>query len=125
MAKSAQAGGRLRVVLAEEIGFGPGKAALLEGIRETGSIAAAGRRIGMSYKRAWLLVSAMNEHFEGPLISAVKGGRAGGGARLTPLGEDVLGIYQEMQQRSDRAIAPLLRRLTRMTRQKPAPPPKP
>ena len=74
---------RLRVLLGCEIALGPGKADLLEGIRETGSIAAAGRRLGMSYKRAWMLLDTMNGCFSKPLVEAVKGGKSGGGASLT------------------------------------------
>ncbi len=92
---------RLRVMVSPDIPIGPGKADLLQGIRDTGSIAAAGRRMGMSYKRAWYLVEA------------VKGGRAGGGARLTPLGENVLDAFREMETLAGKAIAPALRRLRR------------
>lgn len=106
-------GSRLRVVVAPGIGFGPGKAALLESIKATGSISAAGRSIGMSYKRAWYLVETMNGHFGTPLVEATKGGRSGGGARLTPLGIEVLAAYREMQALTDKAIAPVLRRLRR------------
>src|SRR5690242_21937283 len=62
----------LRVVLDGAVAMGPGKVELLEGIAETGSIAAAGRRMGMSYKRAWLLVEEMNAMFTGPLVDAAK-----------------------------------------------------
>lgn len=106
-------GARLRVVVAPGVGFGPGKAALLQSIKETGSIAAAGRQIGMSYKRAWYLVEAMNGHFDQPLVEASKGGKTGGGAKLTQLGEDVLSAFREMQSATDKAIAPALRRLRR------------
>ena len=106
-------GSRLRIVLAPDVAIGPGKADLLQGIKETGSISAAGRRIDMSYKRAWYLVEAMNGHFGQPLVEATKGGRTGGGAKLTPLGEDVLAGYREMQVLSEQAIAPVLRRLRR------------
>lgn len=112
-------GPRLRVVIAPGVGIGPGKAALLEGIRETGSIAAAGRRIGMSYKRAWLLVGALNGHFEVPLIEASKGGKSGGGAVLTPLGDEVLDAYREMQRMAGAAIAPVVGRLSRRVRKTP------
>ena len=104
---------RLRVFLASNVAIGPGKADLLQGIKETGSIAAAGRRIGMSYKRAWYLVEAMNGHFNCPLVEASKGGRSGGGAKLTQLGEDVLSAFREMEALTDKAIAPVLRRLRR------------
>ncbi|MGH7156097.1 MAG: winged helix-turn-helix domain-containing protein, partial [Acetobacteraceae bacterium] len=64
----------LRVVLGGRVALGPGKAELLDGIAETGSIAAAGRRMGMSYKRAWLLVEEMNAMFADPLVNTAKGG---------------------------------------------------
>jgi molybdate transport system regulatory protein len=97
-------GPHLRIVLGREIAIGPGKADLLEGIRETGSIAAAGRRMGMSYKRAWYLVETMNGCFRMPVVAAAKGGQGGGGARLTPFGEKVLAAYRRMQAKTARAI---------------------
>lgn len=114
MKKSAPPlGARLRVVIAPGVGIGPGKAGLLAAIQDTGSISAAGRRLGMSYKRAWYLVETLNGHFGQPLVSTSKGGRTGGGARLTPLGEAVLEAFREMESATDRAIAPVLRRLRR------------
>lgn len=104
-------GPQLRVIVAPGVRIGPGKAALLQGIKETGSISAAGRAIGMSYKRAWYLVEAMNGHFDEPLVAASKGGRSGGGARLTPLGEEVLAAFHEMEALTHDAVAPVLRRL--------------
>jgi molybdate transport system regulatory protein len=95
----------LRVTLQRDVAIGPGKADLLEGIAATGSIAAAGRRMGMSYKRAWLLVDTMNRCFRSALVEAAKGGPAGGGARLTPLGAEVLATYRRMQARTWKAIA--------------------
>lgn len=74
--------------------MGPGKADLLEAIQETGSISAAGRRMSMSYKRAWDLVAAMNATFREPLVNTAKGGSHGGGAELTPLGRAVLAAYR-------------------------------
>lgn len=109
-------GARLRVVLGRDIAIGPGKADLLEGIKATGSIAAAGRRMGMSYKRAWYLTDSMNRCFRAPLVEAAKGGPAGGGARLTPLGEEVLARYRRMQARAETAIAADLRALARRAR---------
>ena len=67
----------------------------------------------MSYKRAWSLVEALNEHFEEPLVISSKGGRAGGGASLTPLGREVLDAYREMERLSEEAVDKLLRRLRR------------
>jgi molybdate transport system regulatory protein len=101
-------GARLRIVLEPDIAIGPGKADLLEGIRETGSIAAAGRRMGMSYKRAWYLVETMNRCFKRPLVAASKGGRAGGGAALTELGHEVLARYRRMETLTARAVEPEL-----------------
>jgi molybdate transport system regulatory protein len=103
-------------MLGREIALGPGKADLLEGIRETGSIAAAGRRMGMSYKRAWLLVETMHDCFAKPLVETAKGGKSGGGARLTPFGEEVLARYRHMQAATGRAIAGDLSALKRVMR---------
>src|SRR5260370_3733933 len=84
---------RIRILLGSPIAIGPGKAGLLQAIGETGSIAAAGRRMGMSYRRAWVLTKTMNACFREPLIEAAKGGIGGGGARLTPLGREGLAPY--------------------------------
>lgn len=113
MHNDQKVGAKLQVVVEPGIRIGPGKADLLEGIKKTGSIAAAGRSIGMSYKRAWYLVEAMNGHFDRPLVEASKGGKAGGGATLTPLGEDVLTAYRAMLDATEKAVAPVLRRLRR------------
>lgn len=98
------AGARLRIVLEPDVAIGPGKADILEGIRDTGSIAAAGRRMGMSYKRAWLLVESMNACFTNPLVETSRGGRARGGATLTPEGEKVLACYRRMEALTARTI---------------------
>jgi molybdate transport system regulatory protein len=103
-----RSGLHLRVVLGAEVAMGPGKADLLEGIAETGSIAAAGRRMGMSYKRAWTLVEAMNTMFADPLVDAAKGGAGGGGAALTPLGARILAAYRRLEATAAIAGAPEL-----------------
>ena len=95
---------RLRLQLKHGIAIGPGKAALLEQIAQKGSISSAGRELGMSYKRAWLLVDGMNTHFRAPLVKAAKGGKRGGGAVLTLLGKEVLQRYRCMEQKALRAI---------------------
>ena len=77
--------------------IGPGKADLLQGIAETGSIAAAGRRMKMSYKRAWGLVEVLNAMFAARLVTSSRGGAAHGGASLTPLGTEVLHRYRSLQ----------------------------
>jgi molybdate transport system regulatory protein len=114
-------GARLRIVLEPDIAIGPGKADLLESIRETGSIAAAGRRLGMSYKRAWLLVETMNACFKAPLVEASRGGQARGGATLTPDGERVLDCYRRMEALTGKAIAGELTELRSLLRDTPDP----
>ena len=104
-------GARLRVVLAPEIALGPGKADLLESIDTTGSIAAAGRSLGMSYKRAWTLIETLNADFGTPLVETVKGGRSHGGASLTPTGRKVLSLYRQMEKRAGEAVEKDMRAL--------------
>jgi molybdate transport system regulatory protein len=104
---------RLRLQIAPGIAFGPGKADLLEGIRDTGSIAAAGRRMRMSYKRAWQLVDEINRLFDQPVVASSKGGTGGGGASLTRFGEDVLMRYRRMHAACGAAIARDLAALVR------------
>jgi molybdate transport system regulatory protein len=96
---------RIRILLAAGEPFGPGKAELLEAIRDTGSIAAAGRRMGMSYQRAWDLVAAMNAHFREPVVAAAKGGARGGGTALTPFGVEILAAYREIEALAAEATA--------------------
>lgn len=91
---------RLRLVLSREVAFGPGKADILQGVRETGSIAAAGRRLHMSYKRAWSLVETMNGNFRAPLVESTRGGATGGGAALTSAGEQVLAHYRSLERQA-------------------------
>lgn len=95
-------------MLADDLVLGPGRADLLAGIAETGSIAASGRRLSMSYKRAWQLVEEMNRGFASPLVAAAKGGARGGGAKLTPLGETVLDAYRSLLAACGEAAAPSL-----------------
>lgn len=96
---------RLRVLLGAAIALGPGKADLLEAIAASGSIAAAARGLGMSYRRAWLLVRTMNRSFRGDLVAAAPGGRRGGGAGLTPLGREVLAQYRAMEAKAEACLA--------------------
>jgi molybdate transport system regulatory protein len=95
----------LRVTIGGDAYVGPGRADLLEFIAETGSISAAGKRMGMSYKRAWSLVQALNEGFGRPLVETSRGGSGQGGAMLTPAGEAVLGHYRHMEAATRQAIA--------------------
>ena len=85
--------------------MGPGRADLLAGIAESGSIAAAGKRMAMSYKRAWSLVQALNAGWGSPLVETSRGGAGQGGANLTSDGQFVLERYRAMQQATAAAIA--------------------
>lgn len=96
---------KLRVYAGEVIAMGPGKADLLDAINVTGSISGAGRALGMSYRRCWELVSIMNTQFIEPLVLSAKGGSNGGGAELSPIGNDVLKRYRAMERRAKKAIA--------------------
>jgi molybdate transport system regulatory protein len=91
---------KLSVVLDSGARIGPGKARLLESVRDTGSISAAARDMGMSYKRAWLLLDSVNQAFETPAVTAAPGGRRGGGARLTTFGQELLDRYRRMEAKA-------------------------
>jgi molybdate transport system regulatory protein len=81
---------RLRIDLSPESALGPGKIALLEHIEATGSLSKAARELGMSYRRAWLLLNDINGMFDDPATTASVGGSGGGGARLTELGREIV-----------------------------------
>ncbi|MBM3526699.1 MAG: LysR family transcriptional regulator [Alphaproteobacteria bacterium] len=83
----------LRIDLDSGARIGPGKIALLKAIDETGSISAAGRSLGMSYRRAWQLIEELNGCFRSPVVAAQIGGKSGGGATLTKLGKNVVAHY--------------------------------
>jgi molybdate transport system regulatory protein len=91
--------------------LGPGKIALMELISKHGSISAAGKEMGMSYRRAWLLVDEINHIFREPLVETQMGGSGGGGARLTALGRDVVGRYRAIEGAAATASAADLRAL--------------
>ncbi len=98
-------GPRLRVLLGQAIAIGPGKADLLEAIDREGSISRAAKTMGMSYRRAWLLVETMNACFTAPLVEAARGGSGGGGAGLTALGREVLERYRALEDKAAAAVA--------------------
>src|SRR5947207_1544961 len=85
---------KIRILIGAVVAIGPGRADLLGAIARTGSISAAAREMKMSYRRAWLLVDAMNVAFRRPLVETLTGGRSGGGARVTELGAEVLHRYR-------------------------------
>jgi molybdate transport system regulatory protein len=96
---------RLRVTRGGDIAVGPGKIDLLEAIHRTGSITAAAKELGMSYRRAWLLVDTMNRCFKSPVVEAESGGRRGGGTALTPVGIDVVRRYRRIERSAAKAGA--------------------
>ncbi len=105
---------KIRILIGAVVAIGPGRADLLGAIARTGSISAAAREMKMSYRRAWLLVEAMNVAFRRPLVETLTGGRSGGGARVTELGAEVLRRYRAMESRAARSVAPDLKRLARL-----------
>jgi molybdate transport system regulatory protein len=94
----------LRVDLGSERQIGPGKIKLLELIRDRGSISAAGRAMGMSYRRAWLLIDSLNQYFSEPVVTTQLGGKAGGGAGLTAFGAALVGHYRSMEREAAAAV---------------------
>ena len=103
----------LRIMGRRTAAMGPGKAELIERIGETGSISAAARAMGMSYRRAWQLVEALNGDFAEPVITTATGGRSGGGAQVTPFGRRVVAAFRAMEGKASSAIAADLRRFQR------------
>ena len=101
----------LRIDLGTDGAIGPGKIRLLEAIRDTGSITKAGLALGMSYRRAWLLVDDMNNCFREPVVAAQAGGTHGGGAALTPFGARLIDQYRAIEAEAHSATAPRLREL--------------
>lgn len=93
---------KLQIACGDALALGPGKADLLEAIGAHGSITAAAQALGMSYRRAWMLVDEMNRCFEPPLVETLKGGGRERGARITPTGQAVLEAYREMEREAGR-----------------------
>lgn len=89
---------RFRIDFAEHSSLGPGKILLLEAIRESGSLSQGARNIGMSYRRAWLLVESLKETFREPVTVASTGGKAGGGMVVTEFGDALIKSYRELER---------------------------
>jgi molybdate transport system regulatory protein len=111
---------RFRIDFAEHTSLGPGKIHLLEAIRDSGSLSRAARSIGMSYRRAWLLVESLRRSFQEPVTVASTGGRDGGGMLVTAFGSDLIKSYRELERdfaalaaRSFHAITPTVIRQAR------------
>ena len=105
MPKEAEVKFRLRITRGDDIAVGPGKIDLLVAIARTGSITAAARELGMSYRRAWLLVDTMNRCFKSPVVEAEAGGRSGGGTALTPVGIEAVRRYRRIERAAAKAGA--------------------
>lgn len=90
---------RFRVDFHDRCSVGIGKISLLEAIARTGTLSRAARDLGMSYRRAWLLIDSMNADFDTPVVSATVGGSGGGGAQLTPLGRELVQAYRNLEAR--------------------------
>jgi molybdate transport system regulatory protein len=94
---------RFRIDFAANSWVGPGKIELLEAIRRHGSLSQAARSLGMSYRRAWLLIASLNSYFQKPVTQATTGGKGGGGVTITRFGETLIKSYRELSR--DIAIA--------------------
>ena len=106
----------LRILGAGSPAMGPGKAELIERIADTGSISAAARAMGMSYRRAWQLVGALNASYKEPVVTTAIGGQKGGGARVTPYGRRLAVLFRAMEAKASAAIAADLKRYRRQLR---------
>jgi molybdate transport system regulatory protein len=105
---------KIRLHNQDAIALGPGKADLLDAIVQHGSISAAGRAMGMSYKRAWDLVNTMNLSFSKPLVTTVKGGSHGGGAEVTEFGQTILAAYRELEKKAYLSIVDDIEKMTQL-----------
>lgn len=103
---------RLRIDVDHEAAIGPGKIALLEAIIETGSISAAARKLGMSYRRAWLLIDDINSRLRRPAVTRTAGGTRGGSSALTETGNRLVELYRELEARAYSASRSDIRALT-------------
>lgn len=107
---------RLRLYQGEAIAVGPGKVALLEAIEQEGSISGAARVLGMSYRRAWLLVEQLNAALREPAVITATGGAGGGGASLSPTGRAVVAHYRGIEQVASKAAATDIKALQALLR---------
>jgi molybdate transport system regulatory protein len=90
----------VRIDFGADGALGPGKVRLLEAIHKTGSISQAGRSLGMSYRRAWLLVDDLNQCFREPVVTTQPGGVRGGGAALTRFGRELIKRYRSIETKA-------------------------
>jgi molybdate transport system regulatory protein len=107
----------LRILGSGDPAMGPGKAELISRIASTGSISAAAREMGMSYRRAWQLVEAINASFSEPVVVTAIGGRRGGGASVTAYGKQLVAQFHAMEEKASRAISDDLAQFTQQLRE--------
>ncbi|MFL9991397.1 LysR family transcriptional regulator [Paraburkholderia sediminicola] len=107
---------RMRIRNGDAVALGPGKVELLEAVREYGSISAAARSLGMSYRRAWLLIDELNRSLKAPATHSEQGGQSGGGCTLTPVGERIIHLYREVEVEAQRSCAKQIAELTKLIR---------
>ncbi|PCE23306.1 MULTISPECIES: winged helix-turn-helix domain-containing protein [Paraburkholderia] len=103
----------MRIQQADTIALGPGKVALLEAVREHGSISAAARSLKMSYRRAWLLMDELNRSLKSPATVSEHGGQSGGGSVLTPVGEEIIRLYRDIENQAYTVCSEQIAALTR------------
>ncbi|HLN37730.1 MAG TPA: LysR family transcriptional regulator [Xanthobacteraceae bacterium] len=108
----------VRVDFGADRALGPGKIRLLEAIGKSGSISRAGRALGMSYRRAWLLIDDMNRSFRAPVVMTQPGGARGGGAALTPFGIELIENYRAIETQAMAAAMPRLQALEKSLRRR-------
>lgn len=106
----------IRIDLTSGDRIGPGKVALLEAIQSTGSISAGARALGMSYRRAWLLVEDVNHALREPAVTAETGGHSGGGAVLTPVGKRVIALYRAIETKARKAASEEFHTISKLVR---------
>lgn len=113
-AKGARLCPRIRVMRGGQVALGPGRVELLQLILETGNLRAAAIKMGVSYMRAWMLVKSTNKCFAQPLVESSRGGKTGGGAKLTETGWKVVEMYRQMEEAGERAIRPTWNNLKKL-----------
>ncbi|OJB34702.1 ModE family transcriptional regulator [Burkholderia ubonensis] len=104
----------MRIRKGDTVALGPGKVALLEAVREHGSISAAARSLGMSYRRAWLLIDELNRLLTSPATLSEQGGHSGGGCTLTPVGEEIVRLYRSIELQAQKHCSKQIAALTHL-----------
>ncbi len=107
---------RMRIRTGDTVAIGPGKVALLAAVQEHGSISAAARSLGMSYRRAWMLIDELNRSLKSPATESAQGGEHGGGCTLTSTGENIVRLYREVEEKANKACAAQITALTKLIR---------